>query len=306
MNEINRGPVAWQSTKNHNRMIELQHRTGSSLDAGDVEIAYFAGSAFRITSPRGVSVMVDPWRNHPRRHWDWYIADMPMTEVDIGVSTHAHFDHDALDRVDAHVLLDRPIGKFEFLDLKVEGYADKHSIDSSGAAYDFVMIQRELMGTDVRPPNNTRGWDNVLVVIETGGLRIAHWGDNRHDLPEELWERLGHIDIVLLPVDETQHVMSYGATNAIIERLKPSVVIPHHYYIWDVTLRQSTLRTADEWVATQPSRHLDGPTATYSRAALDAQGDGHRVDYFGNHVAFDKVAWRQPHMGRLKTEGKPD
>ena len=63
-----------------------------------MEVAYFGSSAFKITSPKGVSVMIDPWRNHPSRKWDWYFHDFPITEVDIGASTHAHFDHDALHR----------------------------------------------------------------------------------------------------------------------------------------------------------------------------------------------------------------
>ena len=293
MADIDSGSQAWKSARNHNRMMELQQLTGSPADAGEVEIAHFAGSAFRITSPKGVTVLVDPWRNHPRRHWDWYIRDMPLTEVDIGVSTHAHFDHDGLDRLDAHVLLDRPIGRWQFLDVAITGIADKHSIDNSAGVYDFVKVYRELMDTDVTPPNNPRSWDNTLVVVETGGLRILHWGDNRQDPPDHVWRMLGTIDIALLPVDGSQHVMSFESTASIIERLAPKVVIPHHYYVWDVVLRAATLQPADGWVKARPHRLLDGPTATYSRARLDALGPGPIVDHFGDHVAFDKEAWRK-------------
>ena len=293
MADIDSGSQVWKSQKNHNRMMELQRLRGSPADPGEVEIAHFAGSAFRITSPKGVSVMVDPWRNHPRRHWDWYIRDMPLTEVDIGVSTHAHFDHDGLDRLDAHVLLDRPIGRYQFLDVAITGIADKHSIDNSAGVYDFVKVYRELMDTDVTPPDNPRSWDNTLVVVETGGLRILHWGDNRQDPPQHVWEMLGRIDIALLPVDGSQHVMSFKSTEAIIARLAPRVVIPHHYYIWDVVLRAATLQPADSWVKGRPHRLLDGPRARYTTAGLAAQGAGTIVDHFGDHVAFDKVAWRK-------------
>ena len=56
--------------------------------------------------------------------------------MDIGISTHAHFDHDALNRLDAHVLLDRLIGMYKFGDMTVYGLADKHAVDSSCAIYD--------------------------------------------------------------------------------------------------------------------------------------------------------------------------
>ena len=108
MTDINEGLQSWQHTTNHNKMIELQG--GNSASEGGVELAHFGSSAFRITSPSGISVMLDPWRNLPTRRWDWYFYDFPRTAVDIGVSTHAHFDHDALHRLDAHVLLDRLIG----------------------------------------------------------------------------------------------------------------------------------------------------------------------------------------------------
>ena len=86
------GLQSWRLKTNHNRMMELQE-AGLSPRPGPVELAFFGSSAFRVTSPAGISVMLDPWRNHPSGKWDWYFRDMPLTAVDIGVSTHAHFDH---------------------------------------------------------------------------------------------------------------------------------------------------------------------------------------------------------------------
>lgn len=284
------GPVAWRSASNHNRMMELARDRRRAV-SDEVELAYFGSSAFRITSPLGLTVMIDPWRNHPLRHWDWYLRDMPMTAVDIGVSTHAHFDHDALNRLDAHVLLDRLIGAYQFRDVTITGIPDKHATQSGFGTYDFKMVYRELHGVDVEPPNNPRSWDNCLIVVETGGLRILHWGDNRHDAPDHVWDQLGRIDIALLPVDGSQHVMSFEMTASIIERLRPRIVVPHHYYIWDLTQRASTLLPAGGWVDAQPrSRRLDGAAARYRKSELETLAT--TVDFFGDHVAFDKVAWR--------------
>ncbi len=66
MTDIDTGLNVWQMTSNHNRMIELQADNSPPQD-GPVELAYYGSSAFKITSPRGVSVMIDPWRNHPSR-----------------------------------------------------------------------------------------------------------------------------------------------------------------------------------------------------------------------------------------------
>ena len=290
MGDIETGLSAWRMASNHNRMIELQ-RNQPAAGPGPVELAYFGSSAFRITSPGGITVMVDPWRNFPTRKWDWYFHDFPITEVDIGVSTHAHFDHDALHRLDAHVLLDRLIGTYEFGDVRITGIADKHATDSSSAVYDFRKIILEFDGIDITPPDNPRSWDHCLILIETGGLRILAWGDNRHDPPDEIWRALGEIDIVLLPVDDSQHVMGFHQTQSIIATLKPKVVVPHHYYIFDITVRQSTLQPAAPWVTRQGenARWLDEPTAIYTAETI--AGLDSRVDFFGGHVAFDKSRW---------------
>ena len=291
MTELDSGLSAWRMTSNHNRMIELQADRSPARD-GPVEIAYFGSSAFRIASPKGVTVMVDPWRNHPSRRWDWYFRDFPLTEVDIGASTHAHFDHDALHRLDAHVLLDRPIGRYEFADVAISGIADKHATDSSAALYDFKKIHAAFGGANIEPPDNPRSWDNCLITVETGGLRILHWGDNRHNPPPEVWEALGRIDIALLPVDGSQHVMGFAMVEHIIDTLRPHVVIPHHYYIWDVVQRQSTLQPANAWVeARSGAEKLDGPSRSY--AAAEIRGLDRAVHFFADHVAFDREAWHR-------------
>ena len=289
MGNINAGLSGWRMASNHNRMMELQ-RTSMKAGAGAVKVDYFGSSAFKITSPSGITLMIDPWRNHPSRKWDWYFDDFPLTEVDIGISSHAHFDHDALHLLDAHVLLDRLIGTYTFGDLKITGIADKHATDSSAAVYDFKRIIKEFDNIDITPPNNPRSWDHCLLLIETGGLKILAWGDNRHNPPEEVWAAVSDIDIVLLPIDDSQHVISFPHAEEIIERLSPSRISPHHYYIFDVTVRQSTLQPADGWLNTQENViRLTNPSVSYH--PKDLTNIKRRIDFFDGHVAFDKKKW---------------
>jgi len=292
MPDLESGLQAWRQMSNHNSMIELQDRARQSPPkaVADVDIAYFGSSAFRITTPLGLSLMVDPWRNYPTGTWSWYFRDFPRIAVDVGVSSHAHFDHDALHRLDAHVLLDRLIGTYEFADLRITGIAEKHETDSRRASYDFKKLIKTFQGIDIEPPNNPRSWDHCLLLIETGDLRILHCGDNRHNPPSHVLDRLGTVDILLLPVDASMHVMGYDMAEKVIESVQPKVVIPHHYYIWDMVQRQSTLREADEWVESRPHVRLDEPSHGYS---CDAIADLHAmVHFFGDHVAFDKERWR--------------
>lgn len=289
---LDAGLNAWRHTTNHNRMMELQERAGAPSAVGAVKLAFFGSSAFRITTPAGLTIMIDPWRNLPTGKWDWYFHDFPETEVDIGVSTHAHFDHDGLHLLDASVLLDRLIGTYQFADVALTGIADKHAVDASNAVYDMHLINSTFGGQKLDPPDNVRSFDNCVVLVETGGLRILHWGDNRHNPPEDFWGRVGAVDILLIPVDDSQHVMGYGMCEDIIERLAPKVVVPHHYYIWDVVQRQSTLLPVDRWLETQDGRadvhHLPSAEVTYT---LDTLPVKRTIDHFGVHVAFDVQAW---------------
>ena len=296
---VDAGLSAWRSSKNHNRMITRQHETLET--SGNVEIAYFGGSAFRITTPAGLSVMVDPWRNLPTGQSDWFFHDFPHADVDIGLSTHAHFDHDALHCLDANTLIDRPIGNYEFCDLKIRGIADKHATDISCALYDMHRVNSYFRGRKILPPENARSWDNCLIVIETGGLKILHWGDNRHNPPEEVWQLLEGVDILIVPVDDSEHVLGFGMVQEIVERLVPRVVIPNHYLIWNIIRSQSTLLTADRWLRKQKRvENLSSALKTYNPSSLPAKTSIHS---FGEHVAFDVDAWHERNGLAVDPEG---
>ena len=279
------GLWAWKQKENNNRMIALQRRGLAVNEAGSVELAYFGGSAFRLTSPAGLTIMIDPWRNPPRGDQDWYLLDFPDVEVDIGVSTHAHFDHDALHVLRASTLLDRPVGTFEFADVRITGIADKHVSDSSHNAHDWAEQTRARTGVETRPPNNCRSFANCLVLVEVAGLRILHWGDNRPDPPEHVWDMLGAVDVALLPIDGSWHVLSEEQVEAVATRLRAKLVVPHHYYIRNVVTRSSTLLPPNRWVEGRPgSRWLTEASVILTRD--EARTRTGSAMCFGENVAF--------------------
>ena len=137
---IDEGLWAWKQPENNNHLIALQSEPPQEqrwLQGEGVELAYFGGSAFRITAPSGLTMMIDPWRNPPAGNWDWFLYDFPREVVDVALSTHAHFDHDGLHRLSAGVILDRLAGRFTLADVRVTGIADKHVRDSSHNAHDW-------------------------------------------------------------------------------------------------------------------------------------------------------------------------
>ncbi|MFY0680721.1 MAG: MBL fold metallo-hydrolase [Thalassovita sp.] len=291
------GLDSWKHATNHNAMAARQGTTPQDKSAqdtgaqaaGPVMLAYYGASAFCLTTPSGLTVMIDPWRNHPAGGKDWFYHDFPLTKVDIGVSTHAHFDHDALHRLDASVMLDRLIGCYEFADLRLTGIADKHAIEDAAAPYDMHRLNRYFGGANLAPPDNARSWDNCLLMIETGGLRILHWGDNRHNPPQQVWDQIGQVDVLIVPIDGSQHVLSDDHVERVIARLKPSLIVPCHYYIWNVHKQHSTLLPADQWVQ-QREQVVSAPA---DGIALRPDPAAPAVLDFGQSVAFDVDAWHR-------------
>ena len=57
------GSHAFTFAENDNHLIILQARGGDPAKPGSVKIEFYGHMAFKVTSPEGVSVLVDPWRN---------------------------------------------------------------------------------------------------------------------------------------------------------------------------------------------------------------------------------------------------
>lgn len=278
------GPTAWMQIKNNNHLIEAQKTGGGDpMAAGEVTIDFYGHAAFKMTSPAGMVLLFDPWRNDPSGAWGlWFPNEFPEIEVDAILSTHAHFDHDATERPNGQMILDRMTGTYTFNDVKITGLADKHQCEAPGW-YKWTNAMPEF-GQPQCPPDNYHHLDNNIYLLETGGMRIVVWGDNRQNPNEHVWAALTDVDILVLPVDSSQHILSYEQADAIVERIKPHVVIPEHYLTKGASITLTTLGSAEEWSKKQANHTLlDSATLKLSPAEV-IEMDRH-VLYFGdNHL----------------------
>jgi L-ascorbate metabolism protein UlaG (beta-lactamase superfamily) len=233
-----------------------------------------------------LTVLTDPWRNDPTGLYPkWFLNDFPPLRVDIVLSTHAHFDHDAVERPNGLVVLERLVGQFKLGDIEITGLADKHQCQST-PDHNSDQVSTNLQA-ETCPPNNVIGLDNAIQIIETGGLRIAIWGDNRGVPDSFLDHYLKNLDVLILPIET---VLTRTEVDAIFGKYDPKTVIPAHYFLSDLTTDVSGLESADGWVNDQEKVHhadirrLDSADLTLNAAEL--KGSHHRVYYFGNH--FEK------------------
>jgi L-ascorbate metabolism protein UlaG (beta-lactamase superfamily) len=74
---------------------------------------------------------------------------------------------------------------------------------------------------------NKRG-DNDIHVFEGEGFRFAHFGDLGEELDQEQMEKVGSLDVAMIPVGGF-FTIGPAEAKALIARLRPRVVIPMHY-----------------------------------------------------------------------------
>jgi L-ascorbate metabolism protein UlaG (beta-lactamase superfamily) len=129
------------------------------------------------------------------------------------------------------------------------------------------------------------GFDNAIQIIETGGLRIAVWGDNRAVPDPSLDHTLRNVDVLILPVEA---VLTRTEADAIVRKYDPKAVIPAHYFVKGLTTDVSGVDSVDGWVNEQEKlagadvRRLDSAELTLNAGEL--KGAHHRVYYFGSNV----------------------
>jgi L-ascorbate metabolism protein UlaG (beta-lactamase superfamily) len=258
---------------NDNSLIQIQKQGGDPASPGEVKVEFYGHNAFKITSPAGSTVLTDPWRNDPTGAYPkWFLNNFPALRVDIVLSTHAHFDHDAVDQPEGLMVLERLVGQFRLGDIEITGLADKHQCDPTPG-------QKSDSGC---PPNNVIGMDNAIQIIATGGLRIVVWGDNRAVPDPSLDRYLKNVDVLILPIDT---VLTRPETDAIVRKYDPRAIIPAHYFVAGLTTTASGLESADSWISDQEKHHADVRRLNRPNLALspaELKESHHRIYYFGN------------------------
>ena len=209
-----------------------------------MKLTYFGHCAFRWETAGGVTVMADPYRNQADRYW--FTRLFPDVHCDVGLITHAHFDHDAADRLPELASVLRTPGEFHVGDLRIRGIRDLHS----GAS-------------------RLRDFPNVMFRLEVGGITYLHIGDNRADWPEDVAHAVGEVDVLMVTVDDSIHLLTYDEVDGLVQRLQPRVVIPMHYFIPGLSASGNELLPPESWLERQRTvRRMESHHAEFSAENL--------------------------------------
>ena len=278
------GDVAYAQNKNNTRIIAAHYYGGLREATDGVEISYYGMSALKITTPKGLELFIDPWKNPCDPSWGgiWFNQRMPMTHCDIGLITHGHFDHNAFEMLDAGMTLKQLSGVYSFADFKITGLADKHIAETQSPVFTREVLEKLYPFPNV----DWEDRDNSILLIETGGLRIVHWGDNRQNPPQDIWDQLTDIDVAILPVSDDGRTLTPEWADKIAQKMNAKVIIPTHYFMSNINIPNAGWgKSAVEYAQTHDHTLLDTHTVKLSPETIkDYQ---QHVLYFGEHVPFD-------------------
>ncbi|MEO1080978.1 MAG: MBL fold metallo-hydrolase [Pseudomonadota bacterium] len=217
-----------------------------------VTLEYIAHAAFRLIGPQGTSLLVDPYQS---RWWLGYDFPPGLPASDAVLLSHPHPDHDA-----GYARGETPPWSEGTRIIKDPG---SHTVGAFSI--------RGIRGRHAEPYGEEFGRINTLWLIEIAGLRIVHIGDNE-PLNDTVAAEIGDVDVLMLPVDDEEHILSFEEVERYRRRLQPLVVVPMHYRHDDLETdpdRPNDLGPIDGWFERQPDgRKLGTHTVSLSRSAL--------------------------------------
>lgn len=175
----------------------------------EVQVEYIAHASFLLTH-EGTTLLLDPFADSV-----WISYTFPRDiQADAIFSTHPHYDHDG--------------GIFRDLHPYWEGKIPFHQ---DPGTYKIGTFEIEgLKGKHCDPYGKEFGQKNTIFIFEVAGLRFAHWGDNG-PINDTLAAGLRDIDVLMLPIDDSYHILKADETAEVIARVQPKIVIPMHYKI---------------------------------------------------------------------------
>lgn len=214
---------------------------------GKTEVLWLGQSAFRITTPTGKVIVIDPWlRTNPKTP-PAFKALEALGKVDLVLVTHGHFDHvaDAPDLARMHnVPLYGPAGLNQtFTTLGILPPELSPRFGKGGTIQPFGPGGVKITATHAEHSSEF-GWKNpatgkeevhvggepVGFIIELeNGFKIYHMGDTALFGDMKFIGEYYKPDLVLIPIGGHYVLNPVDAAYAIKNYLKPRFVLPMHY-----------------------------------------------------------------------------
>ena len=165
-----------------------------------MSITWYGHSCFRLES-KDTSLLIDPFSSEIGLR-------PPKIKDNIVLVSHQHYDHNNIDQMPEESFLIKGPGEYEVKGVFIKGIQSFHD----------------------KSQGQERGL-NTIYVIKMEDMVLAHLGDfGEGRLSEEQVEKIGDIDILMIPVGGV-YTINYKEAVEAINQIEPKIVIPMHYNI---------------------------------------------------------------------------
>jgi L-ascorbate metabolism protein UlaG (beta-lactamase superfamily) len=214
---------------------------GPGLAPNEARITYAGHSTFLIESPKLVRIATD---------YNDYVR--PPVLPDIVTMNHAHSTH----------YTDRPDPDIKFV---LRGWRDDGKPANHDMTYSDVHVRS--VSTNIRDWNGgTERNGNSIFIFEVGSLCVAHLGHLHHTLTQQQLNDIGHVDVLLVPVDGG-FTMDVEGMVEVIQAMKAPLMVPMHYFS-TFTLRRFLERVNRQYEV----EFAETPSFVVSKTTLPRKG----------------------------------
>lgn len=166
-----------------------------------MEISYLGHASFKLRGKQ-LTVITDPFDS------DKVGLKWTRQTADVVAVSHDHGDHNYVEGVKSKegdpMIISAP-GEYETREVRFTGWKTYHD-----------QQQGEERGK------------NTVYKIEIDGVKVLHLGDLGHELPEDLIDDLGDVDVLLVPVGG-HFTINAAQAGKVVRQVDPRIVIPMHY-----------------------------------------------------------------------------
>lgn len=207
------------------------------------------GQACFTVKGAGATIAIDPFADIGLKE--------PKLSADILLVSHDHADHNNHSIVSGEPeVIDMP-GEYEYRGVMIEGLPTYHD-DQQGAE---------------------RG-RNIVYAFTIDEIQFVHVGDLGHKLDNQTVERLGDVDVLMIPVGG-HYTIDAKAAAEVVKQLQPRVTIPMHYDVPGLKL-PAELVGVDDFVKQVGAREVKLEKSTWKFRPSDLPDEESHVVVFPN------------------------